>query len=334
MAFFREQLRYEQYEEIYVSPHMDDAAYSCGGRILQSRPRGARVLVLTVFGSGRAAAEQEPQTQFTDYAARSAEELSVMQRLDADFIWLNYPELLFRKHSLWDVLRFFIPTLRLSGPAHDALFEATLQVLAQRLAPGGVAYFPLSVGFHPDHRLLFDVGRALQALGRFRIVFYEDVPYSLAPPLTALRLKLLGVATPLGLGAAASELTHFWLRQYGKLGSYLWLPLLLYLRCLVWLYALGRALAGARREAAPRPTRCDIAAVIEQKADILRLYPSQTLFFLTLDASLADRIKPDGQAREQAWLFSEADGPVRRLSAAQRAIARRVLGEAAPEPPR
>lgn len=325
MAYFREQLRFEQYDEIYVSPHMDDAAYSCGGRILQSRARGARVLVLTVFGTGSADAPPPAtaQANFTDYAARAAEELAVMQRLDADFIWLDYPELLFRENSLWDVARFFVPFMWLGGRAQDELFEATLQVVTRRLAPGGQLFAPLAIGFHPDHRLLFDVGRALHALGRFRVGFYEDIPYALRPPMAALQLRLLGVERPLSLGQAAHELNDFWLREYGKIGSYLWLPLVLYLALLLPLRALQRLLA-PRREQAPRLAPCDIADTIGQKADIMRLYPSQTAYFLSLDASLVERIKPEGQARELTWYFPEG-AAARRLSPAQRAAAARLL---------
>jgi LmbE family N-acetylglucosaminyl deacetylase len=326
MAYLREQLRFDQYDEIYVSPHMDDAAYSCGGRILQSRARGARVLVLTVFGTGRADVPQETaQAHFTDYDARTAEELAVMQRLDADFIWLDYPELLFRKHSLWDVARFFVPFMWLGGRAQDELFEATLQIISRLLAPAGQLFVPLAIGFHPDHRLLFDVGRALHALGRFRVGFYEDVPYSLKPPMTALQLRFLGVRRSLSLGQAAHELTDFWLREYGKIGSYLWLPLVLYLALLLPLRALLRLLPW-QRELVPRLVPCEIADTIREKADIMRLYPSQTAYFLTLDASLVERIKPEGHARELTWYFGEqAAGRGRRLSPAQRGAAARLV---------
>jgi LmbE family N-acetylglucosaminyl deacetylase len=326
MSYFRAQLRHERYDEIYVSPHMDDAAYSCGGRILQSRARGARVLVLTIFGTGQAQTAIQSQAHFTDYGARAAEELAVMQRLDADFIWLDYPELLFRKNSLWDVARFFVPFMRLSGRTQDELLEATLEVLARYLAPEGQVFFPLSVGFHPDHRLLFDIGRAIHALSRFQVAFYEDVPYSLIPPLTALQLRFLSVKTSLSLAGAATELNRFWLREYGKLGSYLWLPLVLYLGCLVAARRLMGWLDRRRREPPPQRMACEIADVIGEKADIMRLYPSQTqYFFSTLDESLVDRIKVDGHAREHTWLFPTARDPEQRLTAAQQALVDKLL---------
>ena len=39
----------EHYDALYLSPHLDDAALSCGGQIAQATRRGARVLIVTVM---------------------------------------------------------------------------------------------------------------------------------------------------------------------------------------------------------------------------------------------------------------------------------------------
>jgi hypothetical protein len=85
---------------------------------------------------------------------------------------------------------------------------------------------------------------------------------------------------------------------------------------------LLRALA-LRREPAPRPSACEIADVIGEKADIMRLYPSLTEYFLTLGEALIDMIKVDGAAREHTWQFPAFDP--RHLSAAQKAAANKLL---------
>ena len=36
------------YQRVYLSPHLDDAALSCGGRIYQERQAGLSVLVLNL----------------------------------------------------------------------------------------------------------------------------------------------------------------------------------------------------------------------------------------------------------------------------------------------
>jgi len=68
--YFREQLRQPRYEEIHISPHMDDAAYSCVGRILQSRAQGlcrslGLLLVRAVLGAHDRLKGEPPPTLST-----------------------------------------------------------------------------------------------------------------------------------------------------------------------------------------------------------------------------------------------------------------------------
>src|SRR6185295_15615325 len=50
MAMELEDLRqiHDGYDHIYLSPHLDDAALSCGGAIARHANAGARVLVVTI----------------------------------------------------------------------------------------------------------------------------------------------------------------------------------------------------------------------------------------------------------------------------------------------
>src|SRR5687767_4921664 len=41
----------QQYDALYVSPHADDAALSCAGRLMADRDRGARVLAVWMFAT-------------------------------------------------------------------------------------------------------------------------------------------------------------------------------------------------------------------------------------------------------------------------------------------
>lgn len=309
------------FDEIHVSPHMDDSAYSCAGRILQRRREGARVLVVTVFGSGKSAPDAGDTGTFSNYEKRLSEELAAMKQMGADYIWLNYPELLFRKHGVLDLMRYLFPFTRLASQAHDDLFASLLTLITRHLAPGGTVFFPFAVGFHPDHRVLFDVGRALHGLGRFAITFYEDVPYSTVPALRALRLRSLDMPAQISLLSGARELNLFLFRNFGLLRVLTFLPVLFYLLSLVLL----RALSGARDKLAdepdPRESTRDIADTIGAKADAMRLYPSQTAFFLTLGPELVDMIKHEGRAEEVSWTFPDFPAGDARLSAKQKEAA-------------
>lgn len=330
MTYFREQLRHERYDEIHISPHMDDAAYSCAGRILQRRREGARILVVTVFGNGKPALDPGDTGTFSDYAKRLEEELTVMQRMDVDHIWLNAPELIFRKNGASDLLRYLVPFMRLSGATHDELFETLLELITRRLEVGGEVLFPFGVGFHPDHRVLFDVGRALHALGRFRVTFYEDVPYATVPALRALRMRYLGVPQRFGLWRATFDLNVFLFRNFGWLRSLTWLPILLYLCSLIVLHALTRGLDRGADEPLPTLSTRPIDDVIAQKADMMRLYPSQTAFFMTLGPELVEMIKFEGKAEELSWHFPPFPARSDRLSPRQQRAAERIPATLSP----
>jgi GlcNAc-PI de-N-acetylase len=331
MAPLREQLRHERYDEIYVSPHMDDAAYSCGGRILQERRAGRRVLVITLFGTGKGAPSTtvggSGGSALSDYAQRSAEEEAVMAALDADFVWVDYPELLFRPKRLGELLRFLLPYLPLPpSPVGDDLFALLAGLIAQRLAPGGSVYFPLGVGFHPDHRLVTDVGRALHGLGVFPVLFYEDVPYSTVRAFVTLRLSTLGFDVQAPLGVAARTINHFVFRTFG------WVELLSL--PVVWTYLACVRVAGAllsSRDAGPGEPRPvlearDIAGVLHEKVAVMGLYPSQTALFFEPGEGLYEALRIDGLYEERCWRFPPfADARARLRTETERRSAERLM---------
>lgn len=315
MAYLREQLRHATYDAIYVSPHMDDAAYSCGGRILQQRARGERVLVVTLFGTGRGASGEGGGNALTDYAQRSAEEEAVMAALDADFVWLDYPELLFRPKRLGEIARFLLPYLPLPPSAvGDDLLTLLGELFAARLAPGGSVHFPLGVGFHPDHRIVTDVGRALHGLGAFSVLFYEDIPYSTVPAFVALRLATLGLDARAPFVEAVRTIHRFAFRPLGVIGL-LGLPVvaayLLFLRAAGLLSGRHDVLPGE-----PKPLReeLEIGDVVERKVAAMRLYPTQTALFFEPGQATFEALRREGGYREYSWRFPAFAEPRARLA--------------------
>jgi LmbE family N-acetylglucosaminyl deacetylase len=198
------------YDAVYISPHMDDAVYSCGGQIAQQREQGRRVLVVTLFGNGQ---DSEQGTGvFGDIAQRKLEERAALTRLDVDFIWLNYPDMLMREKSLSELSRLLVPFARLGPSELGAQLGAALHVICARLlAPAGRAYFPFAVGAHPDHRLTFEVGRELSSNTGFAITFYEDVPYAQVAAQRDERLHHLGIVAATAPAIRAARDVHdFW----------------------------------------------------------------------------------------------------------------------------
>lgn len=296
------------YDEIYVSPHMDDAVYSCGGQMALSRQRGARVLVLTVFGNGSAA--EQGRGVFSDLERRKREELAALDVVDVDFLWLNFPDWVFRSSSAGELARDALPFASLAPSALLARVHAALSVPCTRLlAPGGRVYFPLAVGFHPDHRVVFEVGRALAERTRLPVSFYEDVPYAEVAALRGERLRHLGKPAdfqPLRGAWAIQAFLFPYLKAWQQpFAAVFILGLLLALRALHGV--LGRADPfGERLHLEER----DISQVIRTKVEAMRAYETQTAFFYPSGDALDSRLMRSGDTYvERYWTPDEARAP-------------------------
>ncbi|HIE39625.1 MAG TPA: GlcNAc-PI de-N-acetylase [Anaerolineales bacterium] len=172
-------------EQIYLSPHLDDVALSCGGRIRLQVRAGVRVRVVTVFAGGLAGA-LTPFAQALHHqwglgrdapAARRAEDRAALALLGAEPTHWNLPECIYR--SATDGA-FLYPTWEaLWGPLHPA-DGPLLKELARRigaLPEAATLYVPLGAGGHVDHRL---VRRAAEAAAR-PLLYYEEYPYAEDP---------------------------------------------------------------------------------------------------------------------------------------------------------
>ncbi|MET0283208.1 MAG: PIG-L family deacetylase [Polyangiales bacterium] len=291
-------LRSARYDEIYVSPHMDDAVYSCGGRIAQRRAEGARILVITVFGNGRD--DDHGEGIFGDMATRKREERAAMDLLDVDHVLLNHADLLVRPKSPAALARYVIPFLAIGPNAWQRELAASIAALRFRFAtPNARVYFPLGVGGHPDHRLVFEVGAAL-ADEPF-VWFYEDIPYAQVPALRSDRLHQLGLG-PASFRLGAVGETHGFVMAHAPrwqlpftytavLGHWLTVQTLSRLR-------RGSAIARAHEER-------DISDVIERKVAAIRAYATQTAFFFPAGDALYGVLTRSGKRYvERSWQLS------------------------------
>jgi LmbE family N-acetylglucosaminyl deacetylase len=179
------------YQRVYLSPHLDDAALSCGGRIYQERRAGLPVLVVTVMAGdppleamdvsfvAALHTRWELDSHSNPVAARRAEDREALSILDAAGLYWEWPDCIYRRHSQTGDL-MYQSEATLFGPVHPAE-KALIEELARRLtdlplASGGQVYAPLTVGGHVDHRL---VRHAAEMWGppQGKLVYYEDYPY-------------------------------------------------------------------------------------------------------------------------------------------------------------
>jgi LmbE family N-acetylglucosaminyl deacetylase len=192
---------------VYLSPHLDDAALSCGGLIHQQARSGLRPLVVTCFAgvpdyhvlSPFAARLHRLWGQPTSpVERRRCEDAAAMNLLGADYEHWDYLDGIYRRNpgssrflyasegalvgslkpedkGLIDELATRLAALLLGTP-EEARWRGTA-------APGSLSqeetliFAPLAVGHHVDHQCVFHAALKLRDHGR-PVWFYEDYPYA------------------------------------------------------------------------------------------------------------------------------------------------------------
>lgn len=162
---------------LFISPHLDDAVFSCAALIQQLVAKGTRVIVATVFTEG---SHDYPQRRDEDFKAlhllgAEAIHLGHLDAPDRDPPYQTFREIIFGWHE-----------------ADSSTLQAVTHSLASCLSQTKAThlYAPLGVGTHVDHRLAHDAARQLQGLTS--LTFYEDRPYAIAVGAAELRLRELG----------------------------------------------------------------------------------------------------------------------------------------------
>ncbi|HYF56539.1 MAG TPA: PIG-L family deacetylase [Salinarimonas sp.] len=193
-----------------LSPHLDDAAFSCGGTLAMLADAGWRVVIATTFTSsvpeptGFALACQldkglGPEVDYM--ALRRGEDAGAAAILGAEPEWLPLPEAPHRGYGSAEAL--FGPTL--ASDTVEAPLGAALAALVERVAPE-LILAPQAVGGHVDHVVLV---RALRRLAPAApVLWWRDYPYcvrAVAPrePFAAAFEALEEIAVPLDPGALA-----------------------------------------------------------------------------------------------------------------------------------
>ncbi len=219
------------YAHVYLSPHLDDAALSCGGMIASQRAAGADVLVVTLC-----TAAPHPDGPFSALAAefhrewglapaqvlatRLAEDNAALTILGAAGFAAGMLDAIYRAPTAYASRG----TLFNAPAANDPLRPALAELLAQlrtRL-PQATFYAPLGIGEHVDHQITAEVA-AIHAGAP--LVWYEDFPYvarvgalearlaqidhALTPERSAIDATLeRKIAAVLAYGSQIAELAH------------------------------------------------------------------------------------------------------------------------------
>lgn len=177
------------YDTIYLSPHLDDAALSCGGQIFAATAVHQSVLIVTVMAGDPPQAEHSGYVQSlhqrwnlaTDAAgtanataARRQEDGTACRILGADYEHWDVPDCIYRCHPVTGA-PFYVSDADIFGDIHPWEMDLVERLvrLIDDLPPHDRLVVPLTVGHHVDHQL---VRRAAEQSGG-RLVYYEDYPY-------------------------------------------------------------------------------------------------------------------------------------------------------------
>lgn len=195
------EMRPWQKNVIYLSPHLDDVALSCGGLIHRQVQAGTAVLVLTIFAgpplhselSSFAAELHAHWGHLTEpVAVRRREDKKAMRLLGADYIHLGYPDAIYRFD---DTSSLYLCDEDLFGPLHPSdlklvaqLTEAIMEMHSPRQS---TIYAPLAVGNHVDHQLVREAALMLHRKS-YPVTLYEDYPYVEVPKALTRELERIG----------------------------------------------------------------------------------------------------------------------------------------------
>jgi LmbE family N-acetylglucosaminyl deacetylase len=208
--------------KLFVQPHSDDVALSCGGTVAAAGAQ--RAVMATVFcrvpdpGVPRHELARTIERNWglghDAQAGRRAEDEEAASGLGAELVWLDHLDAIFRGAVYAD-------RIHLRGPVRDedrpavAAAERDVVDLVTRIAPEAV-FLPLAVGGHVDHRACHEMHGALAAAGA-EIWLYEDQPYSLEPGAIEARVAELG---SLRLEPRLIDVSSVWERRMAAIQAY------------------------------------------------------------------------------------------------------------------
>jgi LmbE family N-acetylglucosaminyl deacetylase len=218
---------------IFLSPHFDDIALSCGGMAARLSRAGARCIALTVFTAP--AQSDVPLSGFAQLQhdwweaaggaagkpineVRRDEERAAVRLLDLEPVWLDLPDAPYRRGSSGDF--FYTSNDALMGGivapeerrqlVRDISREVS-RITRESGVRGRVRVFaPLGVGGHVDHKLVFLAARRLGP--RYGVLYYEDYPYAaregalgtrLDELATTMQARVTSISDLIGLKIAA-----------------------------------------------------------------------------------------------------------------------------------
>jgi len=228
-----QRLDWDEFERVVIlSPHLDDAALSCGALLHALRDRLSTLVVSISSATSRrlgsdGSRKLERRQGHVSARTRRGEDIAAMHSVNADFVHLSFADGIYRRSPLTGKLIYRQARERWIAPRIDdmAHIEELYLVLRRLCLDLGriLLLSPMGIGHHVDHQIAAQVAVRLAATAAgAKLLFYEDFPYVADPrvgrgdlddPLQALsRLQLEPVrrlALPVDVDAKMALLRHY-----------------------------------------------------------------------------------------------------------------------------
>lgn len=216
---------------LFVSPHYDDAALSCG-HLIKRLSGGNIIYVVNIFTTSHKGPHTFSSKKFlkvsgnTDalalYNDRKAEDFKALKWLGVKGFDMSYQDAIFRRRSisifgrvlpeLDHIYPFYKAILWSSGHREKALSKKIENDLRKFNKRVDIVFLPLAIGGHVDHRIARRIGENVSK----NIIYYSDFPYNINNPTTLVPAGYKKVEIPVDL-KEKSVLLKFYKSQFGGL---------------------------------------------------------------------------------------------------------------------
>ena len=178
---------------LFISPHLDDAVFSCGGYIGKLCALGHPVRVLTLFsGSPAGKLSLLARALHVDWnlpkdaaAIRREEDKQALDVLGAQAMHAGFLDCIYRRDRMSGkpVYTRLGQILGQEAVEEKQLIEEVAEYFGDTLQEGKYqhAFAPLGLGGHVDHLITHAAVRLAQSrCPQTRFYFYEDLPYAIS----------------------------------------------------------------------------------------------------------------------------------------------------------
>jgi LmbE family N-acetylglucosaminyl deacetylase len=172
---------------IFVSPHPDDAVWSCGGELIRLVDAGERALILSVFDGIASIDRIDGWRRIATPAVRRRENAQALSAIRAEGHSLGLTDAALRTRS--GAFVYATPE-SLLGPVDNEdrkLIETLSEIFATFFQAGDIVYVPQAgAGSHVDHRIVRTAAERLHLPG---LRYYPDFPYAPADQIRHEQVK-------------------------------------------------------------------------------------------------------------------------------------------------